>query len=143
MSSMESRRASTSSTLSVVHPKRWVVGVRALVRRRWQLIMAMICGIFAVYVHASSWMSEILFGRDWERSWVWWFVAVPLEVLLAIYFTRYVGEMLARTWLLEIARSSITKQAILTLTENLISDPRMVEIVARLLDHKLVVEGVT
>jgi len=107
-------------------------------KKRWQLIAAVLCGVVAVYTQASSWMSQTLFGANWERSWLWWFVAVPIDVCLAIFFTRFVGSFLGRIWLREISESTITRQAIITLLSGLVQDTRVPELLTALLRHDVV-----
>lgn len=108
-------------------------------KKRWQLIAAILCGAVAVYVHASSWMSQTLFGKNWERSWLWWCVAVPIDVCLAIYFTRFVGSFVGRIWLQEISESAVTRQAIIALLTGLVRDARVPGLVTALLEHDQVV----
>jgi len=111
-------------------------------RKSWQLIVSILCGVVAVYVHSSSSFSAWLFGKDWNESWLWWCIAVPMYVYLAIYFTRYLGSYLARTWLREISESPIIHRALVTLVKGIFEEPEFGETLAGFLDQDIVVDSV-
>jgi len=112
-------------------------------KKRWQLGISLLCGVVAVYVHSSSRMSEWLFGRQWERSWLWWCVAVPMYVYLAIYFARFLGSYLVRTWLKEISESPLTHRAMVTMIKGIVEDEEFADILAGFLDRDAVVDSIS
>lgn len=113
-------------------------------KKRWQLIAATFCGALAIWLHASSHASTWLFpGSNWEKSWVWWLVAVPLDVSLVIFFTRYLASFLFRVWLRDLADSMIIREAIVKVLSGIVEDKRFHSTVANLLEADEVVRGVS
>jgi len=112
-------------------------------KKRWQLIAATFCGALAIWVHASSHASTWLFGGDWEREWVWWLVAVPLDVSLVIFFTRYLASFLFRVWLRDLSESAIIRDTMVKVFSGIAEDTRFQNTVASVLEADEVVRGVS
>jgi len=110
-------------------------------RKRWQLIVSVICGCVAVYIHSSQALSDSLFGTNFQHSWLWWTTAVPLYVYLAIYFTRFVGAFLVRTWLREASESPALKQAVISLLKGLVQDDEFIMLTTSILEHESIVSS--
>jgi len=100
--------------------------------------MSTTLGVVGVYIWQSSWWSITLFGEQWQQSYVWWFIAVPLYIFVGIYFARYVGSFLARTWANEISRSSVTHKALVELTRGVLSDPTIPVLLASVMNQEIV-----
>lgn len=115
-------------------------------KKRWQVIAATLCGALAIWVHASSHASQWLFGANgsnWEKSWVWWLIAVPLDVSLVIFFARYLASFLFRVWLRDLADSLIIRETIVKVFSGIVEDKRFHSTVASLLEADEVVRGVS
>jgi len=112
-------------------------------KKQWQLIAATFCGALAIWVHASSDVSEWLFGNDWSQSWVWWLVAVPLDVSLLIFFTRYLASFVFRIWLRDISESPVIRETFAKVCSGMIEDTQFKSTVANLLADDDVARGVS
>jgi len=102
------------------------------------LVTSTVLGVIGVYTWNSDKMSIALFGEHWQDSYVWWLMAVPLYIYVGIYFARYVGSFLARTWAKEISKSSVTHKAVVELARGVLSDPATPALLASVINHETV-----
>lgn len=113
-------------------------------KKRWQLIAATLCGALAIWVHASSHVSTWLFGGNaWEKSWVWWLIAVPIDVGLVIFFARYLASFLFRVWLRDLSESLVLKETLVKVCSGIAEDERFRSTVAGFFGTEEVLRGVS
>lgn len=129
--------ATNRSTLAhqpLTKTEKWIVS-----RYKLKLLMAMVLGALALFVSSYDGMDAHLYGANSEREWLWWVVAVPFYVFVAIYFARFVGSYLMRVWLWEIVNSPWVHGAIITLLSGILSEDAADDLFAAALSKPAVV----
>jgi len=107
-------------------------------RRSVHLVLSTLLGVIGVYIWNSKYWSEKLFGENWQDSWEWWLIAVPLYIYIGIYFARYVGSFLVQTWAKEISQSPITHKVLVNLAGGVLRDPAIPALLASVMDQEIV-----
>jgi len=107
-------------------------------KRSVHLVISTILGVIGVYVWQSSSWSQALYGERWQTSWVWWCAAVPLYIFIGIYFARFAGSFLVRTWLEEVSQSSVTHNALVNIMRGVLNDPAMPAMLASVMNEEIV-----